>query len=163
VNRFVLSAALAALALAAAAHAGPITKQNGSSPVVGAFTSICAVPGYAHYGYCNGDTATFSAVGARMNAVQPKPGTYNLDFAFSALAPGVSYRLWSTRDGMTWTVEGTAVADETGAVSFSVRTTAPAGLGFDLNTEEPNITLVTTWWSGQTLVVNPDGTLGTAS
>jgi hypothetical protein len=32
-------------------------------------------------------------------------------------------------------------------------------LGFDLNTVQGDVTIVTSWWSGQYLVVKPDGTL----
>ena len=54
------------------------------------------------------------------------------------------------------------VATETGSLSFKYQTNAPGGLGFDLNTIDGDITIVTSWWSGQKLVVNPDGTLSTA-
>ena len=156
----------ATFALAATAQAGPITKQNGSAPVISAFTPICAVPGYADYGLCGGSTTTFSGVGGKMNAVQPKAGTYNLDFSFSGLNPGVEYRLWSTKDavpfGGTWTEVGRAFASATGTISFKLQTTSPGGLGFDLNTVSGDITIVTSWWSGQKLVMNGDGSLSTA-
>lgn len=163
----VTGALVAALALAGAAVAkGPITKQNGSAPVIAAFTPICAVAGYADYGYCGGDVTTFAGVGGRMNAVQPKPGRYNLDFTFTNLTPGVEYRLWATRDdepyGGAWSEVGRAPADESGSVRFTLTTDQPAGLGFDLNTVRPNVTVVTSFWSGQRLVVNADGTLATA-
>ena len=159
-------AILAALAMAAAAQAGPITKQNGSASVIEAFTSICAVPGYADYGLCGGSTSTFAGVGGKLNAVQPKAGRYNLEFSFSGLTPGVSYRLWSTRDavpfGGSWSEVGRGAADEAGSISFVLQTTDPAGLGFDLNTLEGDTTIVTSWWSGQTLNVNQDSTLSSA-
>ncbi len=100
-------AIVATLTLVGSALAGgPVTKQNGSKPVIEKFTSICAVAGYAGYGLCGGSTNTFSGVGGKMNAVQPKSGTYNLDFSFSGLTPGTEYRLWSTRDAHVWVEVG---------------------------------------------------------
>ena len=50
-------AIVATLAFAGAVQAGPpVTKQNGQKPVISAFTPICAVPGYANYGFCGGQT-----------------------------------------------------------------------------------------------------------
>lgn len=155
-------AIVAALALAASAQGGPITKQNGQSPAIAAFTSICAVPGYANYGYCGGSTTTFSDVRGKMNAIQPKAGRYNLEFSFSGLTPGVEYRLWATRTGGNWAEVGRTFANESGAVAFKLQTDSPGGLGFDLNTISGDITVVTSWWSGQKLVVNPDSSLSTA-
>ena len=152
-------AMLAALAFAATAHGGPITKQNGSASVISAFTPICAVSGYAGYGLCGGSTATFSGVGGKLNAVQAKAGRYNLDFTFSGLTAGTEYRLWATTDGSTWSEVGRAFASESGAVSYEWQTSSPAGLGFDLNTVQGDITIVTSWWSGQRLVVNADSSL----
>jgi hypothetical protein len=156
-----------ALALAGTSQAaGPVTKQNGSDAVIKAFTSICAVSGYADYGLCGGDTTKFTDVGGRMNAIQPKAGTYNLEFVFTGLTPGLEYRLWSTRDavpfGGSFAEVGRAIADGTGSVKYQLQTTSPGGLGFDLNTVQGDITIVTSWWSGQKLVVNPDSTLSTA-
>ena len=115
---------------------------------------------------CAGSTTTFSGAGGKMNAVQPKPGTYNLDFSFSGLTPATEYRLWAN-DAVPfsgiWVVVGQAFTDAAGAVKFSMQTTDPVGLGFDLNTVDGNITIVTSWWSGQTLVVNADGRLSTAA
>ena len=151
---------VAACALAAAAQGGgPVTKQNGSAPVIAAFTPICAVPGYADYGLCGGSASTFAGVGGKLNAVQAKPGRYNLDFSFSGLTPGASYRLWSTRDGGVWSEVGRGAADESGSISFKLQTTDPGGLGFDLNTLEGDTTIATSWWSGQKLKVNADSTL----
>jgi hypothetical protein len=157
-------AVVAALVLAGSAQAGgPVTKQNGQKPAISAFTPICAVPGYANYGFCGGQTTTFSGVSGRMNAIQAKPGRYNLDFSFSGLRPGVEYRLWSTRDAVSWSEVGRAFANDQGSVEFSLQTTSPGGLGFDLNTiAEGDITIVTSWWSGQKLVVNADTSLSTA-
>jgi len=78
------AAIVAALMLVGSAQAGggPVTKQNGSSPVLN-FTPICAVAGYADYGLCGGSTSTFSGVGGKLNAIQPKLGTYNFEFLFS--------------------------------------------------------------------------------
>jgi hypothetical protein len=156
-------AIVAALALAASAQGGPITKQNGQSPAIAAFTPICAVAGYANYGYCGGSTTTFSDVRGKMNAIQPKPGRYNLEFSFSGLTPGVEYRLWATRTGGSWAEVGRAFASDSGSVSFKLQTDSPGGLGFDLNTISQDITVVTSWWSGQKLVVNPDSSLSTAA
>ncbi|HYK07456.1 MAG TPA: hypothetical protein VEW11_06770 [Gaiellaceae bacterium] len=162
-NALTAVALLATLAFAGASQAGgPVTKQNGSKSVIEKFTPICAVPGYANYGLCGGSTTTFSGVGGKMNAVQPKPGIYNLDFSFSGLTPGTEYRLWSTRDAHLWVEVGRMVANEAGSVAYSMQTTSPLGLGFDLNTIIGDITIVTSWWSGQKLVVNADTTLSTA-
>jgi hypothetical protein len=159
----VLFAMLLATALTSAVAAqagGPVTKQNGATPVISAFTSICAVQGFAGYGFCGGDVTKFSDVAGKLNAVQSKAGRYNLDFSFKNLTPAVEYRLWGTRDGFSWSVIGTAAASESGSVRFSFQTTEPAGLGFDLNTvNEGNITVMTSWWSGQKLALNGDGTL----
>ena len=144
-------------------HAGPITKQNGSKPAFNAFTSICAVAGYADYGYCAGDVTAFTNVKGKLNAIQAKQGRYNLDFTFGNLTPGVEYRLWATRDAIPYDLSffevGRAFADALGNASFKLQTTQPGGFGFDLNTVEPNVTIVTSWWSGQYLVVNPGRTL----
>lgn len=152
-----------ALVLVGSSIAASPPKQNGSTPVIKAFTPICAVPGYADYGLCGGQTTTFSGVSGKMNAIQPKPGVYNLEFSFTGLTPGVEYRLWATKDAiLPWTEVGRMVATETGSLSFKYQTNAPGGLGFDLNTIDGDITIVTSWWSGQKLVVNADGTLSTA-
>ncbi len=99
----VLAAVAASIAVGVAAapsHAGPITKQNGAKPAFNAFTSICAVPGYADYGLCGGDATAFAQVKGKMNAIQAKQGRYNLDFTFTNLTPGVEYRLWATRNAV---------------------------------------------------------------
>jgi hypothetical protein len=156
-----------ALAVASPSQAGgPITKQNGSHPAFAAFTSICAVSGYAGYGLCGGDPTTFTNVSGKMNAIQFKPGMYNLDFTFASLTPGVEYRLLATRDavpfGGSWFEVGRVFADVSGLAQYKLSTDAPAGLGFDLNLVQGDITVVTSWWSGEYLVVNPDGTLRAA-
>ena len=101
-----------------------------------------------------------------MNAVQAKAGRYNLDFSFTNLTPGVEYRLWATRDAVpfngTYLEVGRAFADASGNASYKLQTTTPGGLGFDLNTVQGDITIVTSWWSGQYLVVNPDSSLSWA-
>ena len=157
------SIALAIAIVAAPSLAGPITKQNGKNPAFNAFTSICSVPGYADYGLCGGDVTRFADVKGKLNAVQPKLGRYNLDFSFTSLTPGVEYRLWATRDAIpfngTYIEVGRAVADAAGNASYRLQTAAPGGLGFDLNTGQGDITVVTSWWSGQYLVVNADGSL----
>jgi hypothetical protein len=145
--------------------AGPVTKQNGSSPVLN-FTPICAVTGYADYGLCGGVTSTFSGVGGKLNAIQPRLGTYNFEFLFSGLTPATEYKLLATLDavpfGGTWVEVGRAVADAAGNVTFSMVTTSPVGLGFDLNRVAGDITITTSWWSGQKLVKNADTTLSPA-
>lgn len=159
-KRVLLFAVIAALSVVGLAQAagGPITKQNGSSPVL-TFTSICAVSGYANYGFCGGDVTKFTDVAGRMNAIQAKPGRYNLDFSFANLTPGTEYRLWSTRDAFTWVEVGRAFADEFGSVAYTLQTNSPAGLGFDLNTVSGDTTIMSSWWSGKKLVVNGDTTL----
>lgn len=155
-----------ALVLVGSSIAASPPKQNGSTPVIKAFTPICAVPGYADYGLCGGQTTTFSGVSGKLNAIQPKPGKYNLDFTFAGLTPGVEYRLLATRDavpfGGTWLELGRAVADTSGSLAFKYQTDTPGGLGFDLNRVGGDVTIVTSWWSGQKLVVNADGSLSTA-
>jgi hypothetical protein len=159
-------AIVATLTLVGSAQAaGPVTKQNGSSPVLN-FTPICAVTGYADYGLCGGVTSTFSGVGGKLNAIQPRLGTYNFEFLFSGLTPATEYKLLATLDavpfGGTWVEVGRAVADAAGNVTFSMVTTSPVGLGLDLNRVAGDITITTSWWSGQKLVKNADTTLSPA-
>jgi hypothetical protein len=159
-------AIVATLTLVGSAQAaGPVTKQNGSSPVLN-FTPICAVTGYADYGLCGGVTSTFSGVGGKLNAIQPRLGTYNFEFLFSGLTPATEYKLLATLDavpfGGTWVEVGRSVADAAGNVTFSMVTTSPVGLGFDLNRVAGDITITTSWWSGQKLVKNADTTLSPA-
>lgn len=173
-RRLLITAVLvAALAAAAIAGAEPITKQNGSSPVFKDFTSICAVPGYAVYGMCDGDKKTFADVTGRVNAVQPKPGVWNLGLSFTHLQPGALYRLWGNRTGTTpvageisgFFVVGTVTAALDGTARFSYQTADPTKLGFDLNflssaAQLNGTTIVTSYWSSQWLqVLNADGTL----
>ncbi len=160
-------------ASATVAPGAPSTKQNGSTPVFNAFTSICSVPGYANYGNCNGDPTTYRNVTGRINAVQAKAGRWNLGFTFTQLAPGAYYKLWGNRGGATpspggiddFFVIGTGIAALDGTLRFSYQTTTPSNLGFDLNIlADPEqfrgTTVVTSYWSSQTLrVLNPDGTL----
>jgi hypothetical protein len=153
---FALALTTAAV-VAASAVAGPITKQNGDKPVFTSFTSICAVPGYVDYGLCGGSTTTFAGVAGRIDAVQSKPGRYNLDFAFTGLTPGVAYRLYGN-DGRFFEI-GVVTANEAGSAAFSFQTTAPAGLGFDLNTLVGDYTVVTSFWSNQLLAQGADGLL----
>jgi hypothetical protein len=108
----------------------------------------------------------FTNVKGKLNAIQVKLGRYNLDFSFTNLTPGVEYRLWATRNAIpfqgTYLEVGRAVADAGGNVTYKLQTTEPGGLGFDLNRYHGDVTIVTSWWSGQSLVVNPDGTLSWA-
>lgn len=159
----VLALALAVAAISAAtAGAAPLTKQNGKTPVLSSFTPICAMPAYINYGYCGGNAKTFSGVGGRVDAVQPKPGSWNLELTFSRLRPGVSYTLWGNQSGVApipgtfmggFFAIGTSLADASGTAKFSYRTTNPTNLGFDLNTTDPNYTVVTSWWSSQWLQI----------
>jgi hypothetical protein len=171
-KRVLAIALFAGLAVVAAANAAPLTKQNGRSPASTGFTSICAVSGFVGYGFCNGDPTTFAGVKGRINAVQPKAGVYNLDFTFSNLAPGLSYRLYGNRSGLTpipGVVIGffpiaTTIASSDGTAEFSYQTTSPTELGFDLNVassplDPGDVTVVTSWWSKQWLERNADTTL----
>ena len=172
-----IAAASAALALlvcsAAFAGGGPVTKQNGKSPAFSAFTSICAVSGYAGYGFCAGSTSTFSGVKGKINAVQAKAGRYNLGISFDGLTPGATYRLWGNRDGLAQPGQldgffaiATAQADEGGSVEFDYQTTDAEKLAFDLNqlrdaSDANGVTIVTSYWSKQFLHVNADSSLST--
>jgi hypothetical protein len=98
-----LLVATAACVVAAAALGAPVTKQNGKSPAFSGFTSICTLAPYLIYGDCNGDATAFTNVNSRMNAIQAKPGRYNLEFTFSNLTPGTVYRLWGN-DGAFFTI-----------------------------------------------------------
>jgi hypothetical protein len=175
-NRLASIAALVAgLSILAvpAALGGPITKQNGTTPVFNDFTSICGVPGYLNYGNCGGDPTTYGNVTGRINAVQAKLGRWNLGLSFKNLQPGALYRLWGNQDGAVpapGEISGffpiaTAVAGLDGTASFSYQTSNPSNLGFDLNiladaTVYRGVTVVTSYWSQQAIkVMNPDGTL----
>src|SRR5689334_11299508 len=92
-------AALIAGLTAATAAAGPVTKQNGRNALFTSFTPICSMPAFLNYGYCNGNAQTFADVGGRIDAVQPKAGTWNFDLTFTHLRPGVSYTLWGNQSG----------------------------------------------------------------
>jgi hypothetical protein len=170
-KRFIVVALLAG-AVVAGAQAAPLTKQNGRSPASTSFTSICAVSGFVSYGLCNGDTTRFTNITGRINAVQPKAGVYNLDVTFTNLVPGLSYRLYGNRSGLTPTPGvvigffpiGKTTAGLDGTVEFSYQTTSPANLGFDLNVasgpaDPGDVTVVTSWWSKQWLEQNADTTL----
>jgi hypothetical protein len=168
-----LVAALSILWASAAPAAGPITKQNGTTPAFKDFTSICAVSGYVNYGNCGGDPTKYTSVKGRINAVQAKVGVWNLGLSFAYLEPGASYKLWGNQDGATPTPGvisgffpiGTTVAALDGTARFSYQTSNPTNLGFDLNIlESPwdayGITVVTSYWSDQWIeVLNSDGTL----
>ena len=165
----VLAAVLAAVTAASAAAGGPVTKQNGNNALFTSFTPICSMAGFLNYGYCNGNAGLFADVGGRIDAVQPKPGTWNLDLTFTHLRPAVSYTLWGNQSGAApipgqaffgWFAVGTTLADATGTAKFKYVTTNPTNLGFDLNTTDPNYTVVTSWWSSQWLqILNSSGTL----
>jgi hypothetical protein len=170
-NVITVALVIAAIATtgAPAVAGGPITKQNGKTPVFTSFTSICSVPGFAGYGYCSGGTSAFPAVGGRIDAVQPKLGVWSLDVSFTNLQPGQSYTLWGNQTAappvpgviVGFFAIGTAVAGLDGTVAFRFQTTAPQYLGFDLNLE--GFTVVTSYWSNQRLQVNPDGTLSVSA
>lgn len=158
----------AALAGVPVGGASPITKQNGSAPVFKDFTSICAVPGYVNYGLCGGVATKFTNIKGKVNAVQPKAGRWNLGISFTGLQPGTALRLWGTQDTATpspgvvngFFQVGIGTADLNGNLSFSYQTSNPDCLGFDLNTLNGDVTLVTSYWSQQAIrVLNADGTL----
>jgi hypothetical protein len=159
----VVTAVVSAVALAGG---GPVTKQNGGTPLFKDFTSICAVPGYVNYGDCNGSTTTWANVKGKINAVQPKPGLYNLGLSFSGLEPGATYYLWGNQNPappapgvvVGFFLIGAVVPGSDGTANFSYQTTTPSSLGFDLN--RYGYTVVTSYWSSQTIqVLNADGTL----
>jgi hypothetical protein len=168
-----LTIGLATLALASAGTAtaggGPVTKQNGGTPVFSSFTSICTLAPYADYGYCAGGNSRFPNISGRINAVQPKVGVYSLDLTFANLEPGSSYTLWGNATAppavpgqvVGFFAIGTAIAAADGTVKFSYQTSAPENLGFDLNLN--GYTIVTSYWSNQRLHVNADGTLSASS
>jgi len=157
-----LVVAVAAGVFAAASLAGPVTKQNGKAPAFSGFTSICTLPQYLFYGFCDGDAAKFTGVKGKMDAVQTKVGRYDLNFTFSGLTPGAVYRLWGNNG--SFFVIGTVIADLSGNAKFGYQTSSPAGLGFDLNFirgdwDVNGVTIVTSYWTNQLLSVNPDGTI----
>jgi hypothetical protein len=165
-----LLAALSAVVASAASGGGPVTKQNGTTPLFSNFTSICAVDGYVNYGNCAGDPTTYTNVTGRINAIQAKAGVWNLGFSFTNLEPGASYKLWGNRSGSTPVAGvidgffeiGTAIAALDGTARFSYQTADPSNLGFDLNVLPGynGITVVTSYWSSQKIqVLNDDGTL----
>jgi hypothetical protein len=162
-----LAAVIAALS-AASAGAAPLTKQNGLNAVFSSFTPICRMPVFLNYGYCNGDSRMFAEVAGRIDAVQPKPGAWNLGLTFAHLRPGVAYTLWGNQTGATpvpgtafgFFVIGTTLADGAGTAKFEYQTKNPSNLGFDLNTTDPNYTVATSWWSSQWLqILNSSGSL----
>jgi len=164
----VLFALLVSIAVVSSASAEPITKQNGNNPVFQDFTSICSVPGYVNYGLCNGDPTMFTNVKGKVNAIQPKPGRWNLGISFRGLQPGRQYTLWGNQDGAIpspgvvggFFVIASGTADLNGDLNFSYQTSNPQNLGFDLNTVLGNVTIVTSYWSQQAIkVLNADGTL----
>jgi hypothetical protein len=168
-----LTIGLATLALAstgtAIAGGGPVTKQNGGTPVFSSFTSICALAPYADYGYCVGGHSQLPIPSGRINAVQPKVGVWSLDLTFAGLQPGASYTLWGNATPppavpgfvLGFFAIGTIVAAADGTAKFSYQTSAPENLGFDLNLNA--YTVVTSYWSNQRLHVNADGTLSVSS
>jgi hypothetical protein len=175
-RRLTTAACAAALALlvcsAALASDGPIAKQDPLKPAFAAFTSICAVPGYANFGFCNGSTTKFSEVKGKIGQALPSRGRWHLRISFDNLTPGAYYRLWGNRDGLAiqGKVDGffqiaTAQAFFNGSVFFDYVTTDPENLGLDLNQLSgptdggSGVTIVTSYWSKQFLHVNPDGTL----
>jgi len=176
VSRFVqtsLIVALAAVLVVPAAWAGNGTKQNGQNPLFNDFTSICAVAGYVNYGNCGGDPTTYTGVHGKINAMQPKPGRWNLGISFTGLDAGRYYKLWGNQQAEEpgrgdiggFFAIATGIADATGRLSFSYQTTTPSYLGFDLNIlEDANefrgTTVTTSYWSSQRIqVLNADGTL----
>jgi hypothetical protein len=137
------------------------------------FTSICAVPAFVNYGFCGGDPTRFTNVSGKVNAVQAKAGIWNLGISFAGLEPGAIYKLWGnrvqtdpeSRDLSGFFAISVVVAAADGTARFSYQTSDPTNLGFDLNklatmTDDYGITLVTSYWTNQTIQVrNADGTL----
>jgi hypothetical protein len=168
-SKVLVLAAIVAAVSAAGAGAAPQTKQNGRTPAFASFTPICAIPAYLGYGYCNGNSTTFGDVRGVIDAVQAKPGRWNLELTFSRLRPGVSYTLWGNQSGIApvlgtfndgFFAVGKSLADASGTAKFAYQTTNPTHLGFDLNTTDPNYTVVTSWWSSQWLeILNAAGAL----
>jgi hypothetical protein len=167
-----VAALVAALSfgVSVAVAGGPITKQNGKTPVFNSFTSICAVPGYAYFWGCDGNVTRHSEVTGRINAVQPKAGVWNLGISFAHLTPGAGYKLWGNRSGAVpspgvidgFFQIGEVVAGFDGTARYSYQTKDPSILGFDLNLLPGynGVTIVTSYWSNQVIQVrNPDGTL----
>jgi len=170
---FITTAIACACISVGSATAAPITKQNGSTPVFADFTSICTVSGYVDFGWCGGDATKFTNIKGKVNAVQPKPGRWNLGISFKGLTPGATYRLWGNQDGAPpspgviagFFVIADGIADASGNLNYSYQTDNPNNLGFDLNiVDHPwsvnGVTLVTSYWSQQAIkVLNGDGTL----
>jgi hypothetical protein len=169
---FLLVLVSTAILAAPAATGGPITKQNGSTPVLTNFTSICTIPFYVGYGYCGGNPQALTEISGRINAVQPKSGVWNLDISFGNLQPGAKYMLHGNQNPaipVPGVVVGffpiaTGVAGLDGKLQFKCQTTNPACLGFDLNRladefDSNGTTVVTSYWSKQRLQVSSDGTL----
>ena len=168
-----LIAALVAVLMVPAASSGNGTKQNGQNPLFNDFTPICAVPGYVNYGNCGGNPTTYAGVHGKINAMQPKPGRWNLGISFTGLEAGRYYRLWGNQQAENpspgeisgFFVIGVGIADAMGRLSFSYQTTNPTYLGFDLNIltdadEFRGTTITTSYWSSQRIqVLNADGTL----
>jgi hypothetical protein len=172
---FLLVLISTAVLAAPAATAGPITKQNGGNAVALNATSICTIPFYVNYGLCGGNPQAFTNVSLQLNAVQPKAGVWNLELAFSGLAPAATYRLYGNQSS-TPAVPGdippffamtSGTSDADGKLKLKYQTTNPANLSFDLNyfagppgfAGGPDYTVVTTYWSNQKLQVKSDGTL----
>jgi hypothetical protein len=78
-----------------------VARHEAERLVAGAeFHSDLRRHGYADYGLCGGVTSTFSGVGGKLNAIQPKLGTYNFEFLFTGLTPATEYKLLATRDAV---------------------------------------------------------------
>jgi hypothetical protein len=170
-NRVLTTVACAAALALLACSAAPAANQDSLKPAFASFTSICAVPGFVNYGYCNGSTTTFSNVTGKIAQALPGRDGWHLRISFDGLTPGAVYRLWGNRDGLAipGKIDGffqiaTARAWFNGSVWFEYITTAPENLGFDLNqltgpSDANGVTIVTSYWSKQFLHVNPDGSL----
>ena len=160
-----------ALALALlTTSAATASSQDPPKPVL-TFTSICAVPGYVDFGFCNGNPATFSNVNGTVGQSQARRGHWVIRLTFTGLTTGASYRLWGNRDGLAipGKIDGffpiaTGRALFGGVLWFDVDTTNPENLAFDLNqltspSDTNGTTIVTSYWSKQFLHVNADQTL----
>ena len=177
-NRFLASLLVlvsTAILAAPVATGAPITKQNGGGAVLTSVTSICTIPFYVNYGLCAGNPQAFTNVSLQLNAVQPKPGVWNLELTFGGLTPAATYRLYGNQSpgvAVPGATSGffpiaSAIAEADGKLKLKYQTTNPANLSFDLNyfagppgfAGGPDYTVVTTYWSNQKLQVKSDGTL----
>jgi hypothetical protein len=169
-NRLLRIAACAAALALLSCSAAAASSQDPLAPVL-TFTPICAVPGYANFGLCDGDPTKFSNVKGTVGQSQARRGHWLIRVSFQGLTPGATYRLWGNRDGLAipGKIDGffpiaTGRALLGGILWFDIDTTNPENLAFDLNqvmgpSDVNGTTIGTSYWSKQFLHVNPDTTL----